>query len=116
MGWNVPDDWGYYYTKCDSCGNTYHESEGSCDCNGGVADSEGPHLEDSERPHLEDSNYELCTDGNWEKLISVKVHTARRDHTKRSINKGQRYRLWTTRVISDEDGTSWIRKAYSVFK
>jgi len=108
MSWNVPDDWNCYYTKCENCGSSYHESEGGCDCNGGVANSE--------RPHLEDSNYEFGDDGNWEKVISIKVHTARRDHAKSPVLKGQRYRLWTTRVINDEDGTSWIRKAYSIFK
>ena len=32
MGWNVPDDWGSYYTNCGLCGTKYHESEGGCCC------------------------------------------------------------------------------------
>jgi hypothetical protein len=32
MGWNVPDDWGSYYTKCSRCGSRYHQSEGGCGC------------------------------------------------------------------------------------
>lgn len=27
---NVPDDWGCYYTTCETCGERYHESEGGC--------------------------------------------------------------------------------------
>lgn len=29
---NVPDDWGSYYTKCEHCGSRYHLSEGGCGC------------------------------------------------------------------------------------
>jgi hypothetical protein len=32
MGWNVPDDWGSYYRRCDRCGSKYHASEGGCGC------------------------------------------------------------------------------------
>lgn len=32
MGWNVPDDWGMYYTRCSECGSRYHMSEGGCGC------------------------------------------------------------------------------------
>lgn len=32
MGWNVPDDWGMYYSKCEYCGKKYHASEGGCYC------------------------------------------------------------------------------------
>lgn len=32
MGWNVPDDWGSYYSNCDYCGGRYHASEGGCHC------------------------------------------------------------------------------------
>ena len=29
---NVPDDWDYYYRKCECCGEKYHLSEGGCGC------------------------------------------------------------------------------------
>ena len=32
MGWNAPDDWGSYYSKCSYCGSRVHASEGGCDC------------------------------------------------------------------------------------
>jgi len=32
MGWNVPDDWGSYYSRCSLCGTRYHASEGGCGC------------------------------------------------------------------------------------
>jgi hypothetical protein len=32
MGWNVPDDWGNYYSTCGLCGTKYHDSEGGCGC------------------------------------------------------------------------------------
>jgi len=33
MAWNVPDDWGTYYRKCEVCGGRYHESGSDvCDC------------------------------------------------------------------------------------
>ena len=28
--YNVPDDWGCYFTTCSTCGTRYHESEGGC--------------------------------------------------------------------------------------
>lgn len=33
MGWNVPDDWGNYYSTCSDCGYRAHGSEGYwCPC------------------------------------------------------------------------------------
>jgi len=32
MSWNVPDDWGSYYSNCSYCGSKVHASEGGCDC------------------------------------------------------------------------------------
>jgi hypothetical protein len=32
VGWNVPDDWGSYYSNCDLCGSRVHASEGGCYC------------------------------------------------------------------------------------
>ena len=29
---NVPDDWHSYWSRCSSCGNKYHASEGGCPC------------------------------------------------------------------------------------
>lgn len=107
MSWNVPDDWGCYYFKCEYCGAQCHASEGGCGCNGGVANSE--------RPRLEDSGYDYSgEDRLWSKELSCKIHTARRNHSKRKINKGDRYRLRTHRTICDETGSSWINKVYKV--
>jgi len=30
--YNVPDDWGQFFYRCDRCGTRYHASEGGCDC------------------------------------------------------------------------------------
>ena len=32
MGWNTPDDWSSYSSKCEYCGRRTHASEGGCDC------------------------------------------------------------------------------------
>jgi len=32
MAYNVPDDWNYFYCKCEDCGDCYHQSEGGCGC------------------------------------------------------------------------------------
>ena len=40
---NVPDDWSDFFRFCDSCGETYHLSEGECDC------FEFEHEEENER-------------------------------------------------------------------
>ncbi len=98
MGWNVPDDWGSYYYSC-GC----HASEGGCSCKDGQ-------LEESERPWLSDSGYSLDS-GIWEKVISIKTHTCRRDHRDGVIKKGDRYRVYTRRLIYDECGESWISKS-----
>lgn len=29
---NVPDDWDFYYFRCEACGYRYHASEGGCTC------------------------------------------------------------------------------------
>ena len=29
---NVPDDWDSYWSRCSSCGNKYHDSDGGCPC------------------------------------------------------------------------------------
>jgi len=32
MGWDTPDDWNRYYTRCPRCNTRYHASEGGCGC------------------------------------------------------------------------------------
>ncbi len=32
MGWDLPDDWGSYYSNCELCGSRVHASEGGCCC------------------------------------------------------------------------------------
>ena len=99
MGYyNVPDDWGCYYTSCSHCGTRYHMSEGGCDCPQG-------YIANSNRPWLQDSDYEW-SDGCWEKLISSRVRTARKAHLNGKIQPGQRYRVNTYRCIDDETGES----------
>tara|TARA_Y100000287_G_scaffold179435_1_gene173151 strand:- start:6775 stop:7107 length:333 start_codon:yes stop_codon:yes gene_type:complete len=105
MGYyNVPDDWGQYYYSC-GC----HASEGGCSCAEGM-------LENASRPWLDNSGYTIDEDGVWSKLISTKTHTCRRNHTKRRIVRGDRYRLKVYRNISDEDGRSWISKETVLLK
>ena len=93
--YNVPDDWGSYYYSC-GC----HASEGGCSC--------PTSIEDSERPWLEGSGYDW--DGEervWEKVVSCKYHTARKDHKDGRIRKGQSYRVRRIRYVEDESGNSW---------
>jgi hypothetical protein len=95
---NVPDDWGAYYYSC-GC----HASEGGHSCREGQ-------IEAAERKWLDDSGYEI-DDGTWTKIISVSIHTCRRDHRLGGIKRGDRYRLKTYRCIDDETGDSWIAKS-----
>ena len=100
MSWNVPDDWGMYYYRCEYCGARCHASEGGCEC-------PGANMAEAERPWLEDSGYEL-SDGTWSKTISIKVHTCRRNHKNGRIKVGMSYRRYSYRNIDDESGDSWI--------
>jgi hypothetical protein len=68
----------------------------------------GPDEENSERPWLADSGYTLDEDGTWERQISAKRHTARRDHKDGRVKKGDLYRAVKTRTIDDESGDGWI--------
>ena len=95
---NVPDDWNCYWNRCENCGTQYHASEGGCEC----------YLSDvahSQRPWLEESDYDYC-EGEWSKLLSVRVHVARRDHADGRVLRGQRYRVTRTRFIDDVSGNS----------
>jgi hypothetical protein len=106
MSWNVPSDWNLYYLAC-GC----HESNGGCDCD----DREFP-VEDAERTWLAKS-YDFDEDhGTWVKTISVKHHTARRDHKDGRVLKGDRYRVETQRCIQDDTGDSWITQEKRVLK
>ena len=29
---HVADDWASYWSRCSSCGNKYHDSDGGCGC------------------------------------------------------------------------------------
>jgi len=102
--YNVPDDWGMYYYSC-GC----HASEGGCSCSEGL-------LENAERPWLADAGYEIEEGMTWDKLISLSVHTCRRDHKDGKIKKGQRYKVKVHRSISDEDGTSFLYKRKILIK
>ena len=97
MAWNVPNDWGCYYAKCSHCGTKYHMSEGGCDCSERRSDS-------ARRPWLEDSGYELSDLGDWQRMLSRRTHTARKDHD--SIRRGQRYRVTTWKYVCDDTGRS----------
>lgn len=104
MSYNVPDDWGMYYYSC-GC----HASEGGCSCSSGM-------LENAERPWLADAGYEIEEGMVWDKLISFSEHTCRRDHKDGRVKKGQRYKVWVHRSISDEDGTSYLYKKRALIK
>ena len=107
MSWNVPSDWNLYYLAC-GC----HESNGGCGCD----DREFP-VEDAERTWLAESDYEFDEDhGTWVKTISIKHHTARRDHRDGRVLKGDRYRVETQRCIQDDTGDGWIYKEKRVLK
>ena len=93
----------YYY----SCG--CHASEGGCSCPEGL-------LENADRPWLADAGYELDDGMTWNKLISLSVHTCRRDHKDGKIKKGQRYKVKVYRYIEDEDGTSFLHKQKTLMK
>ena len=43
MSYNVPDDWGMYYSRCNECGEKTHASEGyACKCDDIVEDNGEP--------------------------------------------------------------------------
>ena len=98
MSFNVPDDWGQYFTICEHCGQRYHLSERGCGCEEGQ-------IARSNRPWLEHSGYTL-EDGFWQKVIAVSTRTARKAHGS-SIQKGQRYRETVSRYINDQNGESF---------
>ena len=104
MSYNVPDDWGMYYYSC-GC----HASEGGCSCPESL-------LENADRPWLADAGYELEDGMTWNKLISLSVHTCRRDHKDGKIKKGERYKIRVHRFIDDEDGTSFLHKQKTLMK
>jgi len=82
--WNLPDDWGCYYTTCEN-GHRYHMSEGGCD-----------RCEESEE-ESEDSERESST---------TKVVTARKARhvgTSQEIRPGDRVRV-TSGFYYEVDG------------
>jgi hypothetical protein len=84
-------------------------------CRGPGADA-GPDEENSERPWLANSGYTLDEDGSWERQISYKQHTCRRDHKDGRVKKGDVYRVSRTRSIDDETGDGWIRTSKWVIR
>tara|TARA_Y100001973_G_C5152418_1_gene308846 strand:+ start:750 stop:1136 length:387 start_codon:yes stop_codon:yes gene_type:complete len=107
---NVPDDWGCYYYTCSHCGSKCHASEGGCDCS-------GSYEEDTKRSNLASSGYEYIG-GEWKKLISTKIHVAKKEHNVPDekwnklnigppisyIKIGDTYQCTTYRIIDDESG------------
>ena len=96
---NVPDDWNSYHRTCSFCSQSYHASEGSCDCE--------PDIE-CERSWLASSGYEVGEDKIWTKVLSKKNRLARKDHKDGKVLKGQRYLVTTLRCIADSSGQSWF--------
>ena len=61
--------------------------------------------------HLEDSGYSFDPDfRRWEKILSRKTRTCRRDHKNGKIKKGQRYVEVVTRYIEDDEDSDDHRK------
>jgi len=95
MSYNVPNDWGNYYNRCEHCGNSYHASEGGCNC--------GDYAYCCERPWLKDSGYTL-NEETWTRRDYVATRTARRDHQDGIIKAGQRYDEYRHTEIDDRTG------------
>tara|TARA_Y100000287_G_C14187611_1_gene338442 strand:- start:93 stop:425 length:333 start_codon:yes stop_codon:yes gene_type:complete len=106
--YNVPDDWGNYYSNCEYCGTRVHASEGGCDCNG-----------HTNLPHLESSGYDY-EDGEWSKVVSRKRHVARRNHVRKTAAwrpmKGDKYIVTYVRYIDDDTGCSRHEKHYQLVR
>ena len=118
MSWRHYDDDGYEGPAPRRRRTTYGCSDRMCgatDCEtcygpgaGDEQDDNDP--EQSERPRLDDAGYTYTSDryggGTWEKMVSNKRRTARRDHGDGTVKKGDVY--WDTvfRYIDDETGES----------
>jgi hypothetical protein len=89
MGWNVPDDWGCYYRRCDRCGSKYHASEGGCGCWDNIPDCQcGQRQWDGD----EDPRCGSCGTGPYQEgRTHQSIHVARKYHA-RSIRPGDKYR------------------------
>ena len=105
---NVPDD---YYAhralQCTFCGKVFHASEGGCGCHENNP-NHPLNIQASTRGYLVHKGYRRATFGLWEKVISKKIRTARRDHRDGKVKRGQRYLETKTRSIEDETGESYL--------
>ena len=64
---------------------------------------------------LSDAGFDFHPEDQWwSKVVEFRVCTARRDHTKRDIKKGDRYSRWTTRFVEDETGHSSHSNVYRI--
>ncbi len=106
--YNVPDDWGSYYSNCEYCKTRVHASEGGCECAGWA-----------NLPHLNSYGYSY-EDGEWSKVISKKRHVARRNHIRKTSawrpSKGDKYLLKVMRYINDDTGNSRHEKHYHLIR
>jgi hypothetical protein len=75
-----------------------------------------PDEENAERPWLAQSGFSLDEDGNWERPISRKTHTCRRDHKNGRIKKGDVYRVTKSRMVNDESGDGWVSTSKRIIR
>lgn len=106
--YNVPDDWGNYYSNCEYCNTRVHASEGGCDCAGWT-----------NRNRLSSCGYHY-DDGEWSKVVSRKRHVARRNHVRKTEAwrplKGDEYIVTYMRYIDDDTGCSRHKKYYQLVR
>ena len=100
---------GYMYRPYEQtyrCGgvSSYHGSCGANDCESCYP---GCNAEQTTQRDLSECNYYYDPGSSrWSKLVSIRKHTARRDHKDGRIKKGQQYYKTTYRCVDDETGLS----------
>ena len=102
---NVPADWNRYFHKCDLCNESYHASEGGCNCTEDLECGGGEKCSTEWGMPFHGEGYEdlrciRCGTGpKVETRRFVKIHTARKMHGKPgypgAIMPGERYRAIT---------------------
>ena len=110
---------GYVYRPYEQtyrCGGaySYHGSCGAYDCDSCYP---GCNAERETKRDLSNTGYDFNPDdATWSKQVSIRKHTARRDHKDGRVKKGQVYLRSTTRYVDDETGSSYHYHWKSLYK
>lgn len=101
MGWDLPDDWGCFYTTCLICGRRYHKSEGNCGCLDDLEPCQCGKCDwEIQSMSHEDSEFRCsrCGSGPFKEntILRVTMQVALKDYPE-GIQKGDRYRKVVSR-------------------